>query len=126
MRLETPTHRSTLNRMSYLRTRAPALLFCSLAYLAPAIAQDLQSLLSRFQSEHDRAAKELTLLRITTEYPDAGPALLRIASETGDTETKWLAIRGIGWAKFKDAAPFLKKALFSKEIYVRSNSARAL
>jgi HEAT repeat protein len=112
--------------MSYQAARASVFLFCSVACLTPAVAQDLPSLLSRFQSEHDRATKELILNRISTEYPDAGPALLKIASKTDDTETKWLAIRGIGWVKFKHAAPFLKKALFSKEIYIRSNSARSL
>src|SRR5712691_6232807 len=111
--------------MRYPKTKALALLWCSFACLAPVIAQDLPSTLSQFRSEHDQTAKEAILMRIA-DYPDAGPALLRIASETDDIDTKWLAIRGIGWVKFKNAAPLLKRALSSKEIYVRANSARAL
>jgi HEAT repeat protein len=89
-------------------------------------AQDLSTLLSRFQAEQDRAAKEAILENITTGYPDAGSALLKIASTTAETDTTWLAIRGIGRLKFKDAAPFLKQSLSSRSNYVRANAARAL
>jgi HEAT repeat protein len=111
-----------------MRTKA-ATLFWFLAFvtcISPAAAQDLQVLLSRFQSEHDRAAKETILLNITTSYPNAGSALLRIARETEDTDTRWIAIRGIGYVKYRDASPFLRQSLNSKSNYVRANSARAL
>ena len=63
---------------------------------------------------------------ITEHHPEAGPALLKIARETKDTETRWLAIRGIGWLKYKEAAPFLRESLHSRSNYVRANSATAL
>ncbi len=112
--------------MSNLGIRAAAILLSTLTCLTPVVAQDLPTLLLRFQSEHDRAAKETILLQITMGYPESGPALLRIARETKDDDTKWLAIRGIGFVKFKDAAPFLKRALNSKSNYVRANSAESL
>ncbi len=83
-------------------------------------------LLSRFQSEQDVAAKEAIMLKITTNYPDAGPALLNIARETKSMDTRWLAIRGIGDVKFRAAVPFLLQSLDSQSSYVRANSARAL
>jgi HEAT repeat protein len=52
--------------------------------------------------------------------------LLKIASTTEDTDTTWLAIRGIGRLRFKDAAPFLKQSLSSRSNYVRANAACAL
>ena len=91
-----------------------------------AIAQDLHALLSRFQSEQDRAAKEALLDSITRGYPNSGSDLLEIARHTKDTDARWLAIRGIGWLKFHDAAPFLKQSLDSESSYVRANAARAL
>ena len=36
---------------------------------------------------------------ITTDFPDAGPALLQLAETTADVGTKWMAIRGIGALK---------------------------
>jgi HEAT repeat protein len=52
--------------------------------------------------------------------------LLRIARTSPDMETQWLAIRGIGRLKYKDAAPFLKQSSRSRSTYVRANAARAL
>jgi HEAT repeat protein len=72
------------------------------------------------------ATKETILASITKDYPDSGSALLRIARQTKDGDTRWLAIRGIGWLKFHDAAPFLKQSLDSESSYVRANAARAL
>ena len=104
-----------------------ALIFLALAScISRVTAQDLSTLLSRFQSESDRASKEATLMKITTDYRGAGPALLTIARETKDEDTKWLAIRGVGYLKFSGAAPFLKQSLQSKSVYVRANAARAL
>jgi hypothetical protein len=86
--------------------KAVAMLLASLACIGTAIAQDLPTLLSRFQSERDRSTKEMILYSITKDYPASGSALLRIARQTEDTDTRWLAIRGMGWLKFNDAAPF--------------------
>jgi len=95
-------------------------------WLCPASAEDLTSMLSDFVSLSDRTQRELILLKIGERYPEAGPSLLRIATETKDTETKWLAIRGIGYLKYKEAVPFLRESLHSSSNYVRANSARAL
>ena len=106
--------------------RGAYLFFAFIVLINPAVAQDLPTLLSQFQSEHDIPAKEAILQKITARYPDAGAALLKTARQTEDIDTKWLAIRGIGWLKYTDAAPFLKESLNSKAHYVRANSARAL
>src|SRR5437868_14818733 len=116
----------TLVTMNYPRRVASLFLVICLVGIHQVAAQDLSTLLSRFQAEQDRAAKEAILENITTGYPDAGSALLNIASTTEDTDTTWPAIRGIGWLKFKDAAPFLKQSLSSRSNYVRANGARAL
>jgi HEAT repeat protein len=93
----------------------------------PVVAQaDLAALLLRFQSEHHYAAQESILFGITQHYPNAGPALLHVANKTKDTQTRYLAIRGIGWLKLKDAAPFLRRSLSSTSSGVRANSAMAL
>ena len=106
--------------------KALAVLLAFLAFIGSAIAQDLPTLLSRFQSERDRSTKEMILDSITKDYPASGSALLEIAHETKDTDTRWLAIRGMGYLKFADAAPFLKQSLDSESSYVRANAARAL
>ena len=91
------------------------------------IAQDgLSFELLNFKSSTDLATKEAELNRMTTAHPDCGPALLKIAEETSDTDTEWMAIRGIGALKFKGAVPFLRRSLESEVAYVRANSARAL
>lgn len=106
--------------------KAVLLLLASTVGIGTAIAQDLPSLVSRFQSEHDRATKESILLNITQNYPQSGAEVLRIARQAKDNDTTWLAIRGIGYLKFHDAAPFLKQSLGSESPYVRANAARAL
>lgn len=112
--------------MASLCIRAAMLLLFSIAWLCPISAQELPTLLSDFVSSTDRTSRELILLEITEHHPEAGPALLKIARETEDTETRWLAIRGIGGLKYKEAAPFLRESLHSRSNYVRANSARAL
>ena len=97
-----------------------------LAGAGTTVAQDSRMLLLRFQSEGDRAAKEAILDSITRDYPNSGPALLKIARQTKDTDTRWLAIRGLGRLKFHDAAPFLSHSLNSDSSYVRANAAFAL
>jgi hypothetical protein len=103
-----------------------SLLFILFSFALPTSGQDLSSLLSRFQSENDRSAKENILMAITEHYPNAGPELLRVASEAQDDDTRWLAIRGLGTLKFGPAANFLKQSLSSQNSFVRANSARAL
>src|SRR3989442_5036207 len=109
--------RPTLHLMASLCIRAWMLLLFSIAWLCPISAQDLPTLLSDFVSSTDRTSRESILLEITERHPDAGPALLKIARETQDTETRWLAIRGIGWLKYKEAAPFLRESLHSRSNY---------
>jgi HEAT repeat protein len=111
--------------MSYPTRVASLFLASCLVAVHQVAAQDLSTMLMRFQAEQDRAAKEAILENITG-YPDAGSALLKVASTTEDTDTIWLAIRGIGRLRFKDAAPFLKQSLSSRSNYVRANAARAL
>lgn len=106
--------------------RLAAPVFAFFLSLCPVSGQDLASLLSEFVSSSDRTQRELILLDITEHHPEAGPALLKIATETKDTEAKWLAIRGIGSLKYKEAAPFLRESLHSSSNYVRANSAIAL
>ncbi len=106
--------------------KAVSVFLTFLVCIGTAVAQDLQALLSRFQSEQDHATKEMILDSITRNYPDSGSALLGIARQTNDTDTRWLAIRGIGSLRFHDATPFLKQSLNSESSYVRANAARAL
>ncbi|MDR3698669.1 MAG: HEAT repeat domain-containing protein [Candidatus Sulfopaludibacter sp.] len=103
-----------------MRRTAVALLW---AALLP--AQSTPGLLARFDREHDLAAKE-RLLRAITEDPGAGPALLRLAKSTANTETRWMAMRGMATLHYTAAAPFLEASLTSPEVYVRANAARAL
>jgi hypothetical protein len=87
---------------------------------------DIASLLSRFKSERNLAAKEALMLELVQHHPDAGPQLLKVATSTHDTETRWLAIRGLGELKFRSALPFVIDSLSSPHHYVRANAARAL
>jgi len=89
-------------------------------------AENISSLLSRFQSEQTAAAKEAIILEISKHHPDAAPPLLQIARSTTNTDTKWLAIRGLGYLKYQPAAQFLVTSLESPHHYVRANAARAL
>jgi len=84
------------------------------------------SLLRRFRETRDVPDKERLLDRIVQRGPGAGPPLLELAKTTGDKDTRWLAIRGLGMLKFEAAAVFLVESLKSEEHYVRANAARAL
>jgi HEAT repeat protein len=84
------------------------------------------SLLRKFQAADAIAAKERLIYRIAERGGEAGKGLLNIAKTTDDVNTRWLAIRGLGIMKFRDAAPFLLDSLRSPEHYVRANAARAL
>ncbi len=97
--------------------------FCSGAILAQ---DDLSGLLLRFSTESDLVPKEAILRRIITTYPESGTALLKIARETKDPDTRWLAIRGLGDLRYTKAAAFLRQSLSSNEHYVRANAARSL
>jgi HEAT repeats len=89
-------------------------------------ADPLRKALARFCSETDVTVKENLLISITSGYPNAGAALLETARNASTADTRWLAIRGIGYLKYQPAVPYLRAALRSKNSYVRANSARAL
>ena len=100
---------------------------CALIWAVSATdGQDISSLLSRFQSEQAVAAKEAIILEISQRHPEAAPQLLQIAKSTRNIDTKWLAIRGLGYLKYKPAAQFLVTSLASPDHYIRANAARAL
>jgi hypothetical protein len=88
--------------------------------------EDLPQLISNFQAAHDLEGKERLLREITTRFPGAGPTLLKLAESTTDADTRWMAIRGIGYLKYEKASPFLIDSLHSDHHYVRANAARAL
>jgi HEAT repeat protein len=83
-------------------------------------------LVRQLRETHNVAEKERILDRITQRGYRAGQQLLQLAKTTDDNDTRWLAIRGLGMLKFREAAPFLIESLQSDERYVRSNAARAL
>ena len=97
----------------------------ALLWAASLLAQSMPGLLVRFDREHDLAAKERALLAITKD-PAAGPALLRLARSTANTDTRWMAMRGMATLHYTAAAPFLEASLASPDVYVRANAARAL
>lgn len=88
--------------------------------------KDLLQLISDFEDAHDLDEKESVLREITTRFPGAGPELHKLAQGTTDVDTRWMAIRGIGYLKYEKAAPFLINSLHSDHHYVRANAARAL
>ncbi|HJT88614.1 MAG TPA: hypothetical protein VJ732_12180, partial [Bryobacteraceae bacterium] len=59
------------------------------------------ALLRRFQAADAIAAKEKLLDRIAQRGREAGKGLLRVAQTTDDTNTRWLAIRGLGIMKYR-------------------------
>jgi hypothetical protein len=83
-------------------------------------------LLHRFQVADVIATKERLIYRIAERGGEAGRDLLKVAETTDDANTRWLAIRGLGITKCREAAPFLLVSLRSSEHYVRANAARAL
>jgi hypothetical protein len=109
--------------------KALAVLLCVI--LTPTIqlglAQDqVSSLILQFRNAHDVVDKERILNRVSDHGYEAGQPLLQLAKTTGDNDTRWLAIRGLGMLKFEPAATFLIDSLRSDEHYVRANAARAL
>src|ERR1044071_8197919 len=89
------------------------------------LADDLFSLLEKFRGEKDRV-EQGRLLNEILKYPDAGAQLLLVATSTSDLDTKWMAIRGIGFARYQPATPFLIEWLNHRHYGVRANAARAL
>jgi HEAT repeat protein len=84
------------------------------------------SLLRRFQTADVIATKEGLLYRLVQRGGEAGKDLLTMAETTDDVNTRWLAIRGLGMMRFKEATPFLLDSLRSSEHDVRADAARAL
>lgn len=86
----------------------------------------LAGLLLQFDNERDYAAKERLLRTVTGQYAGSGPELLRLAQSTANTDTRWLAMRGMAALHFTACAPFLEASLKDSDIFVRANAARAL
>ncbi len=77
-------------------------------------AQDQErttSLLLRFRESPDVAGKEKILNLIVQQGYGAGPPLLQLTKTADDSDTRWLAIRGLGILRFEEAAPFLIESL---------------
>jgi HEAT repeat protein len=98
--------------------------------LAPAVlpqpSEPIAALLLRFDNEHDLAAKEQLLLKLTKQGKGAAPALLRLAQSTRNTDTRWMAMRGMATLGCTACAPFLEASLKDSNPSVRANAARAL
>ena len=89
--------------------------------------QDLGTLLSCFESEHDLEAQKKALRDLYGRYHEAaGPGLLRIASRTRNNQTKWLAISALGEMEFQEAGPFLVGCLRDQDSKVKGTAALAL
>lgn len=65
-------------------------------------------------------------MQITAKYPHSGPDVLALAKGPEYGDTKWMAIRGVGYLKFSGAVPFLESCLSSSSVLVRANSVRSL
>jgi hypothetical protein len=83
-------------------------------------------LLLRFDNQHDLSAKEHLLLSVTNKDTGAGPALLRLAESTTNSDTRWMAMRGMTTLRYTACAPFLETSLKDSHALVRANAARAL
>ncbi len=94
--------------------------------LAAQPSESMASLLLRFDNERDYAQKGRLLESVTTQYPDAGRALLRLARSTKNIDTRWMAMRGMATLHYTASAPFLKASLKNSDWVVRANAARAL
>jgi hypothetical protein len=72
----------------------------------------LETLLVSLASEHDIGKKEAVLTQITRRFGEvAGPGLIDVATRAEDADTRWMAIRGIGYAKFALRGPWAKFTL---------------
>ena len=101
-----------------------------LAPLTPSVLaqrpESIASLLLRFDNEHDLSGKEQLLLAVATQSAGAGPALLRLAQSTTNTDSRWMAMRGMANLHYTACAPFLEVSLKDSDALVRANAARAL
>ncbi len=88
--------------------------------------QSTASLLGQFDNQHDLEVKERLLRTITEEDKGAGPGLLRLAESTANTDTRWMAMRGMATLHYAACAPFLEASLRDSDSRVRANAARAL
>jgi hypothetical protein len=89
-------------------------------------SESTATLLLRFDYEHDLSAKEYLLLTLTNKDAGAGPALLRLAQSTTNSDTRWMAMRGMATLRYTACAPFLEAALKDSDALIRANAARAL
>ena len=89
-------------------------------------SESTANLLLRFDNEHDLSAKEHLLLTLTNRDAGAGPALLRLAESTTNSDTRWMAMRGIATLRYTACAPFLEASLKDPDALVRANAARSL
>lgn len=89
-------------------------------------SQPIESLLLRFDNEHDLASKERLLLILTGQYSGAGPALLRLAQSTANSDTRWMAMRGLATLHYNACASFLEVSLKDSDALIRANAARSL
>lgn len=89
-------------------------------------AESTASLLLRLDNEHDLFAKERLLLAVTSKDAGAGPSLLRLAESTTNSDTRWMAMRGMATLHYAACAPFLEASLKDSDPLVRANAARAL
>ena len=96
------------------------------AYLFAQRPEPTASLLLRFDREHDLAAKERLLRTITNQDAEAGPALLRLAQSTPNTDTRYMAMRGMATLRYTGCAAFLEASLKDSDAAIRANAARAL
>ncbi len=105
-------------------------MFLLMAPLTPSLlaqpAKSTASLLIRFDNEHDLSAKERLLLSVTNKDAGAGPSLLRLAESTTNSDTRWMAMRGMATLHYTACAPFLEASLKDSDALVRANAARAL
>jgi len=81
--------------------------------------------LSDFDNEHNLAKKERLLSEIT-QGQNVGPSLMRLAASTKNTDTRWMAMRGMRDVHCLQCIGFLEGSLKDKDALVRANAARAL
>lgn len=86
----------------------------------------LQEALRTFDEQHDLAKKEMQLLKLTQQHPEAGPALLALAKTTPYTDTRWMSMRGMRDLHYKGCESFLRQSLTDADTLVRSNAARVI
>ena len=100
-----------------------------MAAITPILAQQSEStaiLLLQFDNQHDLTVKERLLRTLTSDDKGVGPALLQLAESTTNTDTRWMAMRGMSTVHYAASAPFLETSLKDSDSLVRANAARAL